>query len=630
MTVQRSRPWYSREPGSEDMAKGILDHVLYLRRCDEAGVPGRRARLAAQRALYLDRQGPGMTGLGEREGRSAYPALTGATQSVHAKITTTRPRPNVIAVGGRWKHERSATLLQRWLDGFYEERHVYASLSDLCHDGMIYDTGWLKVLGYAGDVHVQRVWDGDILLDPHEERFPPMRTLFHVCAADRDMLIERYPDKRKQIEDAEAASPEVTAPFSDIGLGGAEFMDKVVLYEAYRLGPTKDKPGLFVATIPGCILEHRPYERSRFPFVSFKWGRDPERYRGQSFVEQGAGVQMDLDEHADVIREGYGFCVPRPLVPSDSKVQIKDLGDDMRGVVYEGGPENKPEMWSPDIAPGFVGHGEVLGNRVYRVVGASEMEATSMTSPNLDSGRAILAHQDATSIRFQPQGTAYEQAAVDLAVLILDVADELAKDKSTSIKVFGTEKGAELIDYRDVRMDKSDFTIRVFPASKLPDTVAGRQQILSQWVKDGILTDPLEYRRLMDMPDLERSNDLAAAKREYADMMIERCIDGKPNRPGTPDPRMDLPYAIEQAQLTYCRAMAKGGEEDDPAAMQRLRDFIGFAEHLAKGPELMAANGAPAPAGPAPVPTPPVPPDVGLPPTEPPIDPTQMMLPPAV
>lgn len=593
--LRRERQWWFRPKGPE-MAKGILDHVTYLRNVDTgAEVAGRRERLVAQRAMYLDRQGPSSNLDGEsRSGRSPYNVITGAVDSVHAKITTSRPRPQILSVGGRWKQQRKAKLLQRWIDGFYDQHRVYQKMSNAAQDAMIYDAAWVKVYGSGGRVQLERVWDGDLYIDPREERFPPIRTLYHVLAVDREALIHRFPKHKQAILDADMAPVEDSMPFTDLEIpsSAGAFVDMVTLIEAWRLGPCEDVPGLHVAAIGsgdgGHILHHEEWKQESFPFACFVWARDPERHRGQSFVERGAGVQMDLDEHADVLKAAYGSFVPRWAVPSSAQITTKDLGDDITVMVYDG--EIAPSVLAPSAAsPDFINREEKLAGRLHYVTGSSEMEASSVTPANLSSGRAILAHQDATSIRFLRQGQDFEQFSVDLANLILTTADSIASDKGAALDVYGTENGAELIKYSDVKMARSEYTIRVFPASKLPDTVGGRQEIIGQMMDRQIISDPLEARRLMDMPDLEREGDLAAAMREYADREIDRCLDGEQ---GVPTEYMDIEYAIRKAHLVLCDALSRGGEEDDPEAMECLRDFIGSAMAVRDGEAAMAEEAA--------------------------------------
>lgn len=607
--------WWRQKPGVE-MAHGIMDHFEHLRLGDAGNeaTTSRRYRLAAQRALVFDRRGPNYDGPGERKTRSPYPVLDGASESVHAKITTTRPRPQVISVGGRWKHGRKAKLLQRWIDGYYDLYGIYEKLSDLVQDGMMYDSGWIKVYAMGGRVCVERVWDGDIYVDRREERFGPVRTLYHALSVDRYALIERFPSKRREIMASPASSLDDTSPFPDLVLtGGSSFVDHVTVVEAYRLPPGGDTPGKFAVAIAGrtskgALLVSDDYKRETFPFVPYVWARDPERFRGRSFVEKGAGIQQDLDDHEAVVREAMGTFVPRWSFPRTAHVKHRQLGNHI-GIIEYDGMIAPTVLAPPPVSPEFLRRGEQLKQRVYHVTGASELEATAQVKAGLNSGRAILAHQDVTSIRFATQGQRFEKAGVELARLILDVADSLAEDKSSSLKVYGIDHGAELIDYRDVRMDRDSRVIRVYPASKLPDTIAGRLEIVGQMMQEKIIVDPLEARRLLDMPDLERAGDLASAKREYAEKVVDECLDGKV---GIATKYMDLPFAIEHASMVYVDAVSRGGEEDDPDAMQCLRDFIGSAMGVQaeqQPPPGLAAvpPGMPPPAG-AGAPPPPMPP----------------------
>ncbi len=610
--TDRPRLWW-REEEPKAVAAAMTAHVDDLRRVGSYNGISRRQELAAWRSLYLDRPSKSAMDLGLRTRRSPFNLTQGGVDALHAKITVTRPRPQIVSVGGRWKQQRKSKLLQRWIDGEYDRLKAYKLLANLVHDAEIYGTGWLKCYGAFGRVQLMRVWDGDIYLDPREERFGGVRTLYHVCAIDREELWERFPEGRAAIEKAPPAPLDESMPFDDLLVTGTRTVDMITVIEGWHLGPGEDVPGRHVMAIHNGVLASDEWTHPHFPFVCYAWARDPERMRGQGVVERGAGIQLDLDEHESVMIRAYDTFVPRWAIPAMSNVSFKKLNDDISGFVYDG-VQPPTVLAPPAVSPDFVNHGDRLAQRYYRVTGISEMEAQSLTSSNLSSGKAIMAHEDVTSMRFLQQGRDYEQASVDLSRLVLATADELAEDEAAALKVYGIDKGAELIDYRDARMGSDEYVVRVFPASKLPDTIAGRQETIGILMDRKIITDPQVARDLMDLPDLERHQDLASAKRANAERQIDLCLDGEQ---GLPSPYMDLAFAIERAVMVLNDAQLGGAEEDDPEAMERLRSFIGAAEAMMNPPAPPAAPGQPpAPAGPPPPGGEPMPMPADMPPSD--------------
>jgi hypothetical protein len=131
------------------------------------------------------------------------------------------------------------------------------------------------------------------------------------------------------------------------------------------------------------------------------------------------------------------------------------------------------------------------------------------------------------------------------------------------------------------------------------------------------LTDPSDARELLEFPDLDRFNSVESAGRDLVEKTIAEALRGKSV---TAHPLMPLDYAIRKGTLEHDLAELQGAPE---SALQRLRDFIAFAESLGAEAEEAAANTAAAqqPAGPA-MPGGPMPP--GMPPGGPMPPPDQM------
>jgi hypothetical protein len=620
-------PWWK----ASDMAAAeqMLGHVEQLRQANGRATVSHVRELVAYRALYLDRECADYQSLGLNSrgtDRSPFNLTQGAVDSIHAKLSLSRPRPNIISVNGRWKQQRKATLLQRWIDGWFEHNEAYECLSHMLHDALIYGTGWLKVYGYEGQACVDRVWDGDLFTDPREERYGKVRTMYQVAAISKDVLCEQYPKHAAKIRNIPPVDIQEAMPFDDLRAIGTALMslDLITVVEGWRLGPGPGKPGKRMVIAKNLVLESEDYENPYFPFVSMCWGRDPERARGQGLVERGFGVQSDLDDHASVIQEAYGLFVPKLMAHEDCNLTAKNFNDMVGQVFTYSGTQGPPAPWTPGaVSPDFLTREDMLKNRYFEQTGVGQMEASSMAPANLESGKAILAYQDVTSGRFAPQARSYERAAVQFAKLVLWVADGIAADgEAEHLKVYGKDSH-ELLDYKSVRMEPDDYTIRVMAASVLPDSIAGRLEHVDQLVKLGILTDPQQIRELLDMPDLERSNDLASAMRQHVEKEIDKCLDGEQGQPSSYLPPDVLEWGKQRANATYHLALLGGAEEDDPEAMEMLRTFIGAIDQYLT-PPAPPEPAAPPMGGPAPVPdpggAPPGPPgEPMLPPTELPI-----------
>jgi hypothetical protein len=96
----------------------------------------------------------------------------------------------------------------------------------------------------------------------------------------------------------------------------------------------------------------------------------------------------------------------------------------------------------------------------------------------------------------------------------------------------------EEIEYDDVRFSDDPYHVRVYPVSALSNTPQGKLAQLNEMLSNGVI-DVAEWRELYDMPDLDRSNDLAFAGRELSKKLVESALDGEEVaatrvRPGLP------------------------------------------------------------------------------------------------
>ena len=622
----KSTPAWWNETGDK-IAEAVAESALDIARISDTQ---RRRDLIAWRSLYLDLPYKEYASARVRRGdmRSRYNLTQGAVDATRSRIVSTRPRPQVLTVAGRWKLQRKAKLLQRWIDGEYERLKCYDLLSRQVQDALIYGTGCLKVIADTSynRCRIDRVWVGDLLVDPREERYDCVRSLYHVTCADRGVLMARWAKHAKKIEKL-ASNIADDALFPDMAQDKVAH-DLVPIVEAWRLPSGPKQPGKH-AIILGrklCVFEE-DWEHDSFPFSFYNWGEDPNRFFGQGMVERGAGIQSDLNEHTRVVQEAYDTFVPKWGIPRAANVKVEALNDEIRQVVMFDAAGGTPTVLAPPaVSPDFLRREDMLAERYYRVCGVSELSAASQKPAGIDSGAGIRSYQDAETQRFLTQGRAYERASIDLANLLIYTAKQIAKtSKQHSLDVYGGKNGLEIARFDEAVFDGEDeiYQIRTFPVSALSNSVSAKLEEVQQLIQVAAITDPNVIRELLALPDLEQHQDLESARREAADREIDLCLDGEQGLPST---YMDLDYAINRADQEVCHAEIGGAEED---VLQLLRSFCGQARTLQ---QQLAANAPPAgptmgPMGPptGPVAGPPImPPPDGMTTPEMPVVPARM------
>jgi hypothetical protein len=533
--------WWNLEEGDARIVSTLKD----MRDTIEKRGNGRRLDMVAMRSIYLDTPHTNYGTLDyTRARKSRYNLTQGAIDSTHAQVVASRPRPKIVTIAQDFGQQRKAQLRQRWIDGEYERTEAYERLSEMALDGLIYGTGVLKVGAEDGRPVVDRVWAGDLYVDPREERYrhTKVRTLYQIHAIDRDVLMLEYPDHAEAIARCECSTRKATDfPDLDEDAEDGTRRNLVPLIEAWRL-PTRSKRrrksvsvGEYVVTGEGrhvlvcdrAVLIDEEWDHPTFPFVVFRWATDPQRWWAQGMVERAAGMQSDLNELTNVIQTAYGVMVPQFWI--DDGASVQDLND-VVGRVNRCAPVGKSisdavMVLSPDVGVGLLNREAEIARRFLPVLGVDALAAQAEKPPGLNSGAALQNFKESVSIRFMPQGRRYEQCTVVLANLLFYFADKLAAaGEDQTVEVFGEDIGLEMVHYEHIKPEGDEvFAVRVQPASALPKDIAGRMQVLYDMQALGVNLDPGWLAKTMELPDVEGAMDAINAPRDLVLQAVEQC-----------------------------------------------------------------------------------------------------------
>jgi hypothetical protein len=590
----------------------------------------RTTDLVAWRDLYVDaaREDWALRGL-FRDRRARNNVIQNATDTVHAKLSKSRTRPWIVTANGDWKARYRAKMSTLWLDGQFERLKIYELGDAVLHDSAIFGDGVGKFYVRHGKPHAEIVWCGDLFVDRREERYRCVRTLYQVAGYDRGVLAAMHPKHREAI----LAAKKYDDPLQPTARTGPA--DLVMVVEAWRLPDGPDTPGRHCICIDKATIADEEWERDTFPFEFLHWSRDPLRFWGVGLVERMSGTQAELNLMTSTIEEAYRRCPPASIwIEASSQVDTKRISN-LPWEVHTYSGANPPTMLTPGaIAADFSAREEVVMQRLYQNFGISQLSAQGQKPAGLNSGKALMVHQDIESERFYAQAKALENWYVGAAKQLLALADEIANDETiedkSGLDIHGTPRreesrgpksGLQEVKYMDAMLGDMPHVVRVFPVASLASSPQGRLQQVADLMQLGILTDPNDARELLEFPDLDRFNSVESAGRDLVEQMIGECLQGKPV---APHPLIPLDYAIRKGTLEHDLAELQGAGEKE---LQALRDFIAMAETLmtmAAPPETAASQ----PAGPAAPPMPadptmggavppmpmgaPMPPDMGM------------------
>lgn len=533
----------------------------------------RRDRLAAMRSMYLDINDEryGSEGIAfSRPMASPYNLLQGAVDASLAHIVTQRPRPMVLSVGGSGPLRRLARKRQLWLDGEYHRLKVYARMREIVLDSLLFGTGCLKICSANGRNKLERTWCGDLWTDPREERFYSVRTLYQLYTVDREVLKRRYKEFDKEID----AVKEVVlddVPFPDLRTYGYQKPNQVNVIEGWRLPVDESTPGRRVVIIDGAMLEYEPWTDPDFPFARYLWAPKPMSWWGQGMVERGAGMQSDLNELCDIIRETYETFVPQYWAQEGS-TDTEQISD-MIGKINKYRGDKKPEMDSPSINPVILEQEQRMADRFSQVLGVDPTRSQAKQPKNVDSAKAIQTLMDGSTTRYVPNEQHYEEVvAIELPEKLLRNAHKLAKGKKQVVYAGQYMRGGmQAVEFSDTipakGTDDECFFIRPYPVANLSNSVAQRYDDIERMEQNGAFPDPRMKREMMAVPDIDGYTDRDLAGSDLIEMAIEKALDGDDV---APDSYWPMPEASIRIAQTIQLAQVNG---EDPKGIQKLRNL---------------------------------------------------------
>lgn len=510
------------------------------------------------------------------------------------RIGRARPRPWPVTRDGDWDAQCRAEMLDGWLDGYYDYLRLDDKMRyDLLFNGLVLGTGVLKGEVHCGEPNVYGVHPSYIHVDKWEEYHGCVRTLYQSIAVDREVLAAQWPDHKDAIKNADA--------YHDDKMPKADHYssDLVRVTEGWRLPTGRDKDGnptggYHYICIPKVVLnmDDREWKSNHFPFVFYRYRKRPRSFFGMGLIESLGAQQIDLDDLDDIVAEAYELFVPKIMYRSGS-VPKGVFNNDVGGSIeFTGDP---PLPWSPPpISPEFLKRAHELELKMRRHEGITDFSAEGTKPAGLNAGIAIERYESIDNERHALPSQGYEQASVDLAELLIDLAEEVAEDKELSekskLRVLGGKEMYDFIEYADARMDRRDRVMKVWPVSRLSRSAVGQLEEVDKMRQMGLITDPDDQRELLDIPDVKRNNSLVLAGRKLARKMVYNALRGKPCYV---HPYMPLDFLVRHATQQRALAELKGAPDE---SLQKLDDLIGAA--INEQQKMLDAQQPPMPAGP--------------------------------
>lgn len=519
---------------------------------------------------------PSVKQTGVKEPRVTLNIIANVCDFVHNRIGKLQPMPRPLPVAGNYSLRRRAKLLERFLEAQFRISKVWEATRQGFLDSCVFGTGVLKVYASGKSICVDRIHPSEIIVDHHEGRYGKPRTIYQRKWVSRDVLREMFTrgkDKaeRERLEEVvESAGRESEGDRAgDFGVYDEGVHDQVLVIEAWHLpsGP-KAKDGMHTIVVDSGELLSEPYEHDYFPFVFLRWKKRLEGFWGRGLAEELNGIQVEINRMLIKIQAAYQLMArPLILVEAGSKIVKSHLTNEIGAIVnYVGQP---PVVWCPPtFHPEFYAHLERLYAKGFEIAGMNQETA----APSFDAGESGVARQyrfDIETDRYSTVVQELEAAVMQLGRQMIDLAKEIDEREGGFSTVAKKDKGSiESIDWKDVNMAEDQYQLTVLPQSAFPTLPGARIDRVVALYQAG-MWDKEEALRLMDIPDIEDSMDLARAASDNIDRIIEGILDEEKYEP--PEPYMDLNLALKKAQDAYNRAVRDGASQ---VSLELLQDFL--------------------------------------------------------
>lgn len=532
----------------------------------------RRKRLLEAACLYGD---GGLDGLSSLVTSFAPPSLQfnvvrRNVDTCAAKIAKARPVPMALTSGGDFRQRRRAQKLSRFFAGMFDEVDVFDTSELIARDALIFGTGITR--SYIVDEKIQHervlVWEIDV--DKLDARYGKPRTVYMHRWVDRAVLRERFG------EEHETAILEASSDgFEDDPMLDREEVredDFVLVIEAWHLPSGPDaKDGRHIISVNAAhgVLVDEAYERDTIPFSVLHYSRPLMGFWGDGFAHILRGLQRELNSVARRVQESEYMMGSYIFVEDGSGVETDHLDNGTGTIVrYRGTPPTfmQPPANSPQTMEYL---GALRGPWAYEETGTSALSARSEKPAGLNSGAALRTFNDIESERFVLFGKAYERYHVHVAWELYGLAEQLSTYKVRA----EYKKNLDSLDFKEVKLDRGEFTLRVFPTSALSTDPAARRAEVGEYVQSGLIP-PEVARGLLELPDLEEYNSVADAPRRIIEDIVWRILDAEdPEEPEVytyPEPTFDLAQCVKLGSLHYLRAKLDRAPQENLDLLMRF------------------------------------------------------------
>lgn len=492
-----------------------------------------------------------------------------------ARICKNLPKLTFLTSAGSQEEQDRAKGLEKFVDGAFYESQAYQVASDLFLDADIFGDAFAKVFTTKTGFNIERVFPWEILIDVNDAMYGSPRCLYHTKYADKSILASLYPEHEDSIESCSAAS--------SYGLADRMTLDpetsRVEVIEAWHLPSNPEaEDGRHIIAISNQVLLDEPWNRPRFPIAHLCLKKKRIGYWGTGLAEQLLGIQIEINETIDRIRESHRLLGKTFIfVEQGSKINISDLTNEIAAIAeFSGTP---PIFATPQtLPPEIYRHLNDLISKAYELSGISQSYSSGNKDSGINSGKALRTKYEVDNTRLSNVVEKWEDFFKSLATIYIDEAVSADKAGMKLRVKYKDQSAISLVNWKEVNLDEDSYTMQQMPTNYLSNTPAYRIQEVSELLDMGAITQG-EVRTLLNFPDLDSRLDPQEASsrltRKHIDMMKSQRIRV------LPEPIMNLQLTIQQVNAAIMDCLVRDADEE---IIELLRQYVADCDALLTPP----------------------------------------------
>lgn len=515
------------------------------------------------------------------QNRVTFNIIRSMIETVNSKITKNKPKPTFLTEGGDWSLQRKAQKLTQFAQGQFQDCKFYEKAAIAFSDSCVFGTGAIKIYKKGTEICAERTFIDELKIDDAEAIYGEPRQMHQIKFIHKDVLKASFPEHEGAI-DMVGKTP------SEYGMNYKTAQsDMLQVIESWKLPSAKGaKDGKHTICIDTVTLFEENWTSDKFPFVFFRWSLRPLGFWGQGLAEQLSGIQLEINKILRTIQVSMHLVsIPKIYVEANSKIVSAHLNNKIGGIIkYLGQPPTPGPLGNIPVE--LFTHLDRLYTRAYEIAGVSALSATSMKPSGLDSGKALREYNDLETERFMSVAMRYEQAFMDAAEIMIELAKEIAEeDPNYSVKV-RHNNFLRTIKWKEVDMDEDKYAMQIFPTSFLSSTPSGKLQDVQELLNIGFINKE-DGMKLLDFPDLREYYNFNNAGIEDIERQIEKMIDDGTYE--TPEPYQNLELGIVKMQQAYLRFRSENAPDSRLELFRRwIEDARGLQQKAMRETEAQA------------------------------------------